>query len=797
MNPPVIAPLMGRTDITPITHTAEFVSRVITIAIGCSSPQGENLRQVAKHFKSDGSKEVKRAHYFKCTQIYVPKAEDLVAVLRLVGSNSHAAVLAVGFPDEPIFQLAHSPTDDCFEYLFANGFLLDATGNAPEGALTAKHIHTEPSAWLALDFDPDQTTPPEYRSMTVVQTLDLLDPIVPGIASAPRVSLPSSSGRVCMNGVSGGVGRCHVWVLTAGMETWSQRKDAAKAVRQQLVTKELAWSVPNKIGRMQVRVPTDLSTWTGPGWIYCGKPTVEKGCGLVVAPMSLVLENSIAPPVVMSHLQLPDQRAWQAAERNFRPGVSIYVSSTERGMLDIFDLIPELEVELGDGSIFTLDKVKKLLLDRFWKGENAPKVRMQTPLRPGSRSTAAFASLTSSNELFLCDSGLPGEVHHFERIAREEFTGAISDATSSQPRVHPLLRFVEAPVEPRVPRWVIPGFMAEGVVTIAGAQGLGKTTALLPLALMAAGIHADETPLAPKHWRHVIYVTEDDDQAQRILSGLVGHSDFKPSTQLVNERFHLVPAKRLPVDQIVEVGPDYRGRFARWVEGVEVLPLVVFDTKSAIIDSDDENANAEASKTIARLKQEFAGLPLWIIGHISKGTTSTKDLTALSMRGGGAFEADANQVLFLVKDIQGRRYLIRGKTRFEAFWVALEFDTRTASIFANDQWGVAEMLTLRWSEAKPMVGRLEDIKLKAGTGSSTDRLTDVAEEVMASVRDAHKQGLKPNKTMVANTVGKRKSDTKIAIDNLLESGQLLEKDVPQQERKNSNQKKYLVAIEDD
>jgi len=600
-----------------------------------------------------------------------------------------------------------------------------------------------------------------------------------------------------MDGVSAGVGRCHVWVLTAGIETWNQRQDAAKAVRQQLVTKELAWTIPNKIGRMQVRVPTDLSTWTGPGWIYCGKPTVEKECGLVVAPLSLVVENSIAPPVVMSRLQFPDQRTWQAAERYLRPGVSIYVSSTDRGMLDIFDLTPELEVQLGDGSICTLGEVKKLLLDRFWTGENAPKVRMQTPLRPGSRSMAAFASLTSSNELFLCDSGLPGEVHHFERTAGEEFAVAISDATSSQPGVHPLLQFVEAPGEPRVPRWVIPGFMAEGVVTIAGAQGLGKTTALLPLALIAAGIHADETPLAPKHWRHVIYVTEDDDQAQRILSGLVGHSDFKPSPQLVKERFHLVPAKRLPVNQLVEVGPDYRGRFARWVEGVEVLPLVVFDTKSSIIDSDDENANAEASKAIACLKQEFAGLPLWIIGHISKGTTSTKDLSALSMRGGGAFEADANQVLFLIKDIQGRRYLIRGKTRFEASWVALEFDTRTASILANDQWGVAEGLTLRWSEAKPMAGRLEDIKLKTGTGSGTDRLADIAEQVLAYVRDAQRQGLRPNRTMVADAVDVRKTDTKIAIDNLLAKGCLLEEAIPEVERKNSNQKKYLLAIADD
>jgi len=71
----------------------------------------------------------------------------------------------------------------------------------------------------------------------------------------------------------------------------------------------------------------------------------------------------------------------------------------------------------------------------------------------------------------------------------------------------------------KAPRWVIPGFIAHGVTVIAGAPGVGKTTAILPLAMTAAGLHGDEA-LMPNQWRHVVYVTEDIEQVLRILAGI-------------------------------------------------------------------------------------------------------------------------------------------------------------------------------------------------------------------------------------------------------------------------------------
>lgn len=60
------------------------------------------------------------------------------------------------------------------------------------------------------------------------------------------------------------------------------------------------------------------------------------------------------------------------------------------------------------------------------------------------------------------------------------------------------------------------------LLVIAGAHGVGKTTTLLPT-MLAAGLHVASDPIAPQHWRHVVYIVEEREQAERIVSGLVRH----------------------------------------------------------------------------------------------------------------------------------------------------------------------------------------------------------------------------------------------------------------------------------
>ena len=76
-----------------------------------------------------------------------------------------------------------------------------------------------------------------------------------------------------------------------------------------------------------------------------------------------------------------------------------------------------------------------------------------------------------------------------------------SEAPTPDQKEHPLTRFRHFDGVVRPPRWVISGFIGHGVVVIAGAPGVGKTTALLPLAMTASGLFGDEQ-LMPHQWRH-------------------------------------------------------------------------------------------------------------------------------------------------------------------------------------------------------------------------------------------------------------------------------------------------------
>ncbi len=356
---------------------------------------------------------------------------------------------------------------------------------------------------------------------------------------------------------------------------------------------------------------------------------------------------------------------------------------------------------------------------------------------------------------------------------------------------HPLARFVELDSEPKPPRWVLPGVIGQGLTLISGAQGVGKTTAILPLALMAAGLHGGE--LAPQHWRHAIYVTEDIEQAQRILAGMVRFGDLGIKQEDVRERLHLVKAVRMDAANVVEVGNTYREKFTRWVDGVELLPLVVFDTKAAIFALENENDNAEASRMVAAIKQKFADLPVWLAGHVAKQNIGRSNVNELSTRGASAIEADANQTMFLVQE-KDKRFIVLGKTRFEPRWRELEVNSHTAPVMAKNEFGKDEELLLRWGIAAPAI---QSRKEAAERAEAEQRLEDEAglrHDILHAVSVAWVTGNPLNRQGVKAKI-KRKRETVISmIENLLSERWLHEVPVPPKQRANNSKSAYLVCL---
>jgi hypothetical protein len=297
----------------------------------------------------------------------------------------------------------------------------------------------------------------------------------------------------------------------------------------------------------------------------------------------------------------------------------------------------------------------------------------------------------------------------------------------------------------------------------------------------------------PRQWRHVIYITEDAAQVRRILSGIVGYSDLGINLELVKERLHIVEALRLDPAFVASVGKTYREQWTRKVDDVEVLPLVVFDTKSAVLASDNENDNSEASRMMSSLKQGFNGLPLWVISHVAKSNLSRSDVTGLSSRGASAIEGDANQTMFLIRE-GDIRYLIQGKLRFEPRWHELEITSYTSTVLEADEFGNKENLILRWGIANPS----EITRKEAKEQAVEDKYKEDEATLRAAVRDAVEQawqiGIPLNRAGVKAKIHRRAIDVADMIENLISEGWLYEITVPTKDRTNNKRSTFLINL---
>lgn len=361
---------------------------------------------------------------------------------------------------------------------------------------------------------------------------------------------------------------------------------------------------------------------------------------------------------------------------------------------------------------------------------------------------------------------------------------------------HPLAKVLPMGGTPAAPDWIIPGVVEAGVITIAGARGAGKTTAVYPLACAAAGIHEPGYSLAPKsgRWRHVLYVSEHPAQVQRIALGLAHHLGI--TVEEIGQRVHLVEAVRMVASYLVEVGQHYREQFTRRVDGVELLPLVVLDTQAATIALENENDNAEASAAIAALKQRFEGLPVWIIAHVAKGDLNRRNAHELTARGAGAIEADAVGCLYLVKDGDGHdadRWLVLGKHRFEATRHEWRLDSGSLEVQARNAWGEIEPTRVRWAIARPDKPRAVAVA-EAKDAARDAEATALRRCITSMVAQAWRDGEPLNRGAVKRKLGGRAQTVADAIADLVDAAELYEVPIPAKVRTHPRRDAFLVRL---
>ena len=281
---------------------------------------------------------------------------------------------------------------------------------------------------------------------------------------------------------------------------------------------------------------------------------------------------------------------------------------------------------------------------------------------------------------------------------------------------HPLARFRDAPAN------VMPddGFVINGIISdklsfIGAYAGAGKTTAIAPLMMIAAGLITVKG-MEIYAWRRVVFISEHPEQIEATLRALADH--YFVGYEEMHDRIKIVEAHRMTAANVVKVAPDYKKLAATHTQNgvtVDFMPWVIFDTQSATFSLENENDNAEAGKMVATVKQNM-DMPVTVVAHTAK-VARHGDVASMTVRGGGAFEGDANQIIYLSNCQEtGQRFfeIAIPKHRFTASCDAIAISYNTTEFDRLDPFGRTVTRVVGYCTVEPVTAdEREEAKAEA------------------------------------------------------------------------------------
>ena len=272
-------------------------------------------------------------------------------------------------------------------------------------------------------------------------------------------------------------------------------------------------------------------------------------------------------------------------------------------------------------------------------------------------------------------------------------------------------------------RYMVKGFWAHSFMVLAGQPGIGKTTAIISLCLVMAGIQAKDCELTATKKRKTIIVTEDSDQVERTLTGYARH--YGISAKALSDWFVIIDAKRSNVKDLLTLAHNVINHTID-----NIRPLLVLDTANATMDIDNENDNSEVGSYIAALKQTIyiqLDTPVCIITHTNK-TISKADSDATA-RGASAFTGDATLTGVLFEDDTKTRYMRLVKTRYQPNFREIKFHSDVFADTVLDEDGdIQEQMVLL---VVPEMSSEEDRRQAA-----SDRQNDKRQQQVQDAADA-------------------------------------------------------------
>lgn len=351
--------------------------------------------------------------------------------------------------------------------------------------------------------------------------------------------------------------------------------------------------------------------------------------------------------------------------------------------------------------------------------------------------------------------------------------------SSKGPEHLPLGDMVLHPTE-----FVLDGFLPTGVTVIAGAWGAGKSTNLIPLFASVAHLTPEEWGFWPQLRRKVIWVTEAPNQARDTIYSLA-KAEGSASWQDFGEWFHLYQAKRQ--------SPKAAAKFLKsrveeltyeLPNGFKVAPALVLDTTSANLDLENESDNSEVGAAMAELKQALTGIPLTLIGHTPKALAKS-DVSDITFRGAGAWEADSVATYFLIHDQDTDiRFLAIRKCRFTPSYSEIQFDSLSGSEIVDTPWGEPQSKTYLHGIPVQSTGEQrraaqEAVKEERREQQKERALSDRQTRIMAVVSEAAANGEMLTKKNIQQKVPGDATLAYEAINRLLESGRIKLVEIPE------------------
>ena len=347
------------------------------------------------------------------------------------------------------------------------------------------------------------------------------------------------------------------------------------------------------------------------------------------------------------------------------------------------------------------------------------------------------------------------------------------------------------------PEWVIDGIIPSGVGSLSGFAGVGKTTAIIPLACAAGGFisHLDNLKVSVR--RKVVIFTEQPSQIERLLYGIKKHmtlksSNISPTWDEISEWVHLISSKRESISELQaslsEACIDYVYTHEKMGK---VSPLIILDTAAANLKVEQENDNGEISNNMAMIKElgEKHNANFWIINHLSKDAKnqSIDQIMNMTARGGSAWGSDANWTALIGKadpdDIDSATILKIDKERIGTL--------RGSEIVFSAAFHPEMMLDKLGEPVEvsyPVVGMHRSETATRKKEAFKKKISDAHQSIIDQIKKKEYQ----TGSDVHTVLKVNKQDFYLRLSELIEGGKVLEMELPREMKKGA--KTHFLSV---